>query len=384
MLVRLRRMVRDPEQHAQGVALARGADAKLLTKIFADSRLSEGGEPILGRFFVGRGPEDLLRATFLELLDALAEVPEEDRAKLGVHESLRDPRALHLHQWRQDRWPAALPHLGIQTLHLDRCWLRALPDFVDTLPELLHLHATHGQVEEVSLTRAIRTLVLVHQRLRRVPDVPDALRALDLRDNPIDDVRDVHRFPALREWRLRGATLPELPALAPLAALTHLEVVRSGLQIVPADLGSLERLEHLDLSENLLARLPESLAELRALRRLDMRRNRLTELPRSLADDAAPGRMARLRKVRLAFNELRSVSPLRAFASLRLLDLSNNPLLTLPAGHAWQELRNLDVSHTSLTTLDLDDFPRLEELRVVGTELELRGTPREGLRIHGR
>ena len=189
-------------------------DAELWRQVLEGCGLRTG-EPVLGEGFF-RGPERTLGERRLAWLTLVGAAPPD----APMDASLLAPEALRLIGWRLPRWPSGpFPRFAsVRELVFDRCWLSALPPialelpavevlvverarFVDSVPEnlwrppLREVRLDHAWLEAfpagVAGASTLEELSLRDNRITTLPSdlarrLPERLRILDLRANPLD------------------------------------------------------------------------------------------------------------------------------------------------------------------------------------------------------
>ncbi len=180
-------------------------------------------------------------------------------------------------------------------------------------------------------------------------------------------------YPNLRRLSVRGrraaAAVP--PSIAEAKGLVELDLAKTGLSDLPAELGRLSSLRNLYLSDNGLEDLPLAVCGLKGLTYLNLDRNALTNLPEEI------GAMTALRWVRLNGNHLVDLPASAAeWKDVRRLYLRGNGLTNVPpVVLRMTSLEAIDLGENDLTELpeelcalpnlnriDLDGNRRLERL----------------------
>ena len=217
------------------------------------------------------------------------------------------------------------------------------------------------------------------------------LRSLRLADNPRlprdDLLAAIRRVDTLRKLDVssslmfrRTFDLAELFYLDSAAGLRleELMVAGNGIRTVSMNMstaGMVGTLRSLDLAYNELTTLDGGLSLLRRLERLSVRRNRLTRIDRDAVigldwlmtldvsyneleklDDGALRSLTRLRRLNLAGNRLRTLSPTAVPPRLEVLSVRDNHLVSVVFLTSLAHLRSVDVSGNGLICLDAHLF----------------------------
>lgn len=208
------------------------------------------------------------------------------------------------------------------------------------------------------------------------------LTHLDLRDNKLTSLPStIYQLGALKVLDVSNNKLSKLPEvesgqadLSNLKDLTHLYLANTQLTDVPSTIYELINLEELDISENALKELPKveegaaGLSNLTKLTYLNLRKTQLVDLPAEIE------RLQGLITLSLAENQLKSLPPqVGQLRQLTELYLYENQLTDLPdAIGELTELRTLDLrGNNRLTCLhrSITELPLLEVLDVRGNNL---------------
>ena len=158
-----------------------------------------------------------------------------------------------------------------------------------------------------------------------------------------------------------------------LTNLITLNLSRSGMNELPAEIGELTNLTTLDLSGNELTELPAEIGELTNLTTLDLSRNELTELPAEI------GELTNLTMLDLSGNELTELpAEMGELTNLIGLYLSRNQLSALPAEISQlTNLTGLDLGGNQLSALPAE-ISQLTNLTKLGLgENQLSALPAE-------
>jgi len=160
---------------------------------------------------------------------------------------------------------------------------------------------------------------------------------------------------SLCELSLASNDIKCIPHITKLQHLTHLNLVRNGLSVLPDNFGELKQLRVLDLSNNKLCYLPKSLCELRGLSVLRVECNLLTQLPAALD---------KMNLVEINANSNRLTTLPRSIggaASLQILLANDNKLRSLPIDICSSFLKILHLSRNQITELP-KAFSKLKSL----------------------
>ncbi len=153
---------------------------------------------------------------------------------------------------------------------------------------------------------------------------------VDLSSKALEDLPSaVSRLDATKELNLSSNQLKSWPLeITRLGDLKELDVSFNKIGNISADIGALSRLTSLNAQSNLISShaINRGIAGLRALRELNLSTNRLTEFPNVILD------LPQLKKLSLADNRIRTLSPMDRLLQLTELDLSKNPLGAIPDG----------------------------------------------------
>lgn len=247
---------------------------------------------------------------------------------------------------------------------------------VENTPKLSHLVIAHAQLERIRISGA------------------QALSALDLRDNLLEDFRvelvDAAQAPYsnLRHVSLASNRLSRLPeSLRAATSITHLDLSHNRFETIDdlapfADLmaiglsgNRLESIDALGLNRQLRTiycasnaiRSIDGIRHLEWLLYLDLSRNALTEFPSTLKNRGNLG------KLLLDHNTIREVpSTIVDFRMLSMLSLSENRIAVLPPEMgACSELMELYVNDNLLTDLPaaMSGLTDLRMLAIAGNQL---------------
>lgn len=174
-------------------------------------------------------------------------------------------------------------HIEAHTLLVANNRLTALPPCLARLENLRTLDAGHNRIVKVPELPQITDFLYLHDNRIRSLSFRSLgrLRYLNLGDNPLDPLTDeIALMSSLEELRLENSGLTSLPdAIGRLANLTELALRNNSLATLPESMRDLGRLTHLDLRGNGFRELPAFLAELPRLLKLDLRWNRALALP---------------------------------------------------------------------------------------------------------
>ncbi|MEK6374743.1 MAG: leucine-rich repeat domain-containing protein [Acidobacteriota bacterium] len=174
-------------------------------------------------------------------------------------------------------------HVDAHTLLVANNRLTALPSCLARLTNLRTLDAGHNRIVKVPELPEITDFLYLHDNRIRSLSFRSLgrLRYLNLGDNPLAPLtEDIAAMASLEELRLENSRLTSLPeAIGRLAQLTELALRDNSLATLPESMRGLGRLTHLDLRGNGFRELPAFLAELPRLLKLDLRWNRALVLP---------------------------------------------------------------------------------------------------------
>ncbi len=146
-----------------------------------------------------------------------------------------------------------------------------------------------------------------------------------------------------------------------------LDLSGTGIDELPAEIGSLTNLTWLDLSDNQLTAIPPEIGKLTRLTRLYLSRNQLTTIPLEM------GTLTNLTRLTLAHNQLRIIPPeIGKLTRLNWLHLYENQFTTIPAeiGKLTQ-LTKLYLYHNRLTTIppEIGQLTQLTRLSLYNNQL---------------
>jgi Leucine-rich repeat (LRR) protein len=166
---------------------------------------------------------------------------------------------------------------------------------------------------------------------------------------------------------IHGRAVPSADQILKLRNLQYLELDRTQLQELPAELVALKALSVLKISNNQLSKVPEICARLPQLKTLQLNNNQLSGVPEWL------GHCRSLQQVDLSFNQIEELpASFRQLNALQSLRLRGNQLKKLNADQLkWEELRELDLRDNRFTTLPgLATFSNLDRLQLSGNRLK--------------
>jgi len=153
-----------------------------------------------------------------------------------------------------------------------------------------------------------------------------------------------------------------------LTSLNFLEINRTCLNILSADLGNLVNLTNLVLHGNKLETLPESIKNLKKLKFLDISSNDINTLPDEI------GQLTELESFNVNCNNLNDFPDVGDLLNLHILDISHNELCAFPDGiisTAMSHLAQIIVSDNIIEEIpsELSDLPSLKLLDVSNNKI---------------
>lgn len=164
-------------------------------------------------------------------------------------------------------------------------------------------------------------------------------------------LKAIARSPAMQstlwELNLTKTSLTEIPAeLLKLSALRNLDISYNAVDVLPKAIGGLEHLESLNLYGNQLNSLPEAVCELPKLQELNLGKNHLSALPKNI------GKLGSLRNLNLYSNKLKELpDSIVQLQNLELLSLYKNGWRGFPQKVGQlTKLRSLDIGKTMIRT----------------------------------
>jgi len=179
-------------------------------------------------------------------------------------------------------------------------------------PTYSSLPAFFQEVEARNLIRLIEAI----RNARRLPNLPTEIEDLHIPNN--DPAATMQKADRLRDWinQHQGA----------IAAINGgLYLARSGLSLLPKEIGQLKALQVLNLNGNRLVSIPKEIGQLKALQVLILFNNRLVSVPKEI------GQLKALQQLDLTGNLLVSVpKEIGQLKALQELYLDNNELVSVP------------------------------------------------------
>ena len=147
-----------------------------------------------------------------------------------------------------------------------------------------------------------------------------ALEELDVSDNAITRLPEIHKLTKLKVLNAMNNEIEEFPAIP--SSLVILGLKGNRIETIGEDVfGRATSLEQLYLTDNAIAALPAGISKCRKLRKLQLSHNKLTSVPDSLAD------LPHLELLRLAVNDLHDLPErLLRSPSLAWISLQGNPM----------------------------------------------------------
>ena len=244
----------------------------------------------------------------------------------------------------------ALPEMKapkLKVIRVDGNWLREFPP----LATLQSVDASNNLIEAISFAGSITSIDLMKNKLQAVDigGLSKSLTALNLSENLL-------------------GTFPKA-----IGSLVRLKVLKLASNKFKGALSgkvfvSLVSLEDLDISGNAITEVPKQLLNLERLSRLILRKNKIHKIDMSLllcGGDPKKKKVAVLRHLDLAHNDL-TTFPLTSTSSvLETLHLDHNKLTTLPTKELGllPKLRCLTFDHNPIARDIVDVLDPLDEYR---------------------
>ena len=294
-----------------------------------------------------------------------------------LHSALKEPLAvetLHLDRSQLKAVPEQiLAFKNLRLLNLSHNELTVLPDWLDQFPHLKTLQVAKNQLRELpECLRFCSALEFLDLRSNIIENLdstflPAQLIQLDLSDNQLQKFQSSAAFPKLKVFKINQNKLTTFPKITNAPKLDTLEIYKNKIKKWPKNSQMLLTLEKLNLGCNLLKDVPEYLEDLERLKYLDLSNNKISGLPTQM------GHCTALRNLNLANNQLDKLP--ETFAKLSWLvdlEMSRNNFASQPKVLA--QLPRLDRLNLSRNQLGPDFSAQLPiSLRV----LDLSNNPIE-------
>ena len=356
-------------------------------------------------------------ATLPEWLGGFAQLEELDISKNWLHTipefigNLKNLRSLDLGYSRQWAYEAR-GNISIRDGEVYK--LKRLPDFLDTLPRLVHLDLGNTGLKSLpgplrilrleslklhyneltkipewigSMTSLLELDLSMNEKLKSLPDSLNRLcnlEELNISRTPIGKIpkciRELKKLKKLSlgspdNWpRLYFFGLkiyyksPVIPQW--IEKLSNLEYLYLGYQAteIPESIGALLKLKRLDINYSKIKTLPESMSKLSALKEIFIEGcDCLEKLPESFTS------LSSLRELSITYSGIRSLpGSFGNLSALEKIDLSFTDIETLP--ESFGNLRNLKWFKTSFRNyaclpVSFGNLASLEELYLTGDKI---------------
>lgn len=172
------------------------------------------------------------------------------------------------------------------------------------------------------------------------------LQTLTIQNMTIDSLTHLSSLEQLKSLDLSGCTfqVEELPVLAALPALTHLNLSNCGLSTI-AGLSDSNSLTHLNLSNNAIRKL-DALAPISTLVELDLTNNAVTDLDQL-------GSLVNLETLILNYNAVSSLKPLAGCVKLSHLEADHCEIKSLSGVEHLPMLTHLSVDYNQISDVSI-------------------------------
>ncbi|KAH7080257.1 hypothetical protein BKA63DRAFT_437249 [Paraphoma chrysanthemicola] len=251
---------------------------------------------------------------------------------------------------------AELVHLRVLTV--DNNKIKSL-DGILHLDGLMELSAGGNQIEMVDFARS---------DLKSLTD-------LDLRNNQMLEVRNLHRLPRLEHLNLDDNDIEEFPLFDGSAerckSMRSLRICRNGTTLLDVD-GHFPKLETLHADGNCLVNVP-GLEHLRRLRTFSARDQMLSNDSDTETCVSNLVRNCDVRNLYLSLNPIHGLAISQHLLNLQRLELASMGLKELPDnfGQLTPNIRSINLNFNSIKDLrPLLNIKRLDELLLAGNKLE--------------
>lgn len=217
---------------------------------------------------------------------------------------------------------------SLRKLDLSSNFISHLSSDVELLFELTELILANNRLdslpeEAIGNLECLETINISNNQVKELPPLPPYLVVLDLENNRLIDLPDLHKLSYVSELYLSGNPLLSLPATVyTLTSLTKLYTAEIGLKQLSTEIKNLVELDELDMSVNHLTHIPDEIGCLSSLQWLSIHHNKLQTLPLTLEN------LEELELVDASANHFSVLPPVCITLSNNgvELDLKENPL----------------------------------------------------------
>jgi Leucine-rich repeat (LRR) protein len=285
-------------------------------------------------------PERTIHADSLVHFATSPAVPGERQKKIMV-----PPQRKHIYYFKA-RVPAlmadSLRMEGLETLRLQKCYMEAVPRFIDRFKYLRQISLNDNKLsslpEEIGFVKALKFLSLAGNKLMNLPGSIGMLKDLEhlnLARNQIIALPDsLSRCTKITDLYLFDNKIASLPTptkvkeLWPNLRLVNLS--KNSMVHLPPAVGSWKKVSRLDLSANLLVDLPDEFCDMSSIDSLNLADNQLTRLPEQF------GKLRSLTIIHLERNNLKKLpDSIYDLLTVRELNLFGNPMEPLEDIPLW-------------------------------------------------